>query len=106
MEAPSGFEPEMEVLQIGPESLSCSLALLAGRPYFSVLPGNWALLFPRCSRIRKVSLGSSDLGHTLSTTWDPQIGELRRHSLAVCGRTHVPVDVRKTAVDADEECPP
>jgi hypothetical protein len=42
-ESKGGFEPEM----IGPESLSCCLALLAGRPYSPVLTGMWALLFPK-----------------------------------------------------------
>ena len=45
------------------------------------------------------------LAMPLSTTRHPELGELRRDGLAVCGGAHVPVDIRDPAVYTDEERP-
>jgi hypothetical protein len=52
LEAPPGFEPGIEVLQTGPESLTCCLVLLPGRPSPLVFRGVRARLFPDCSQVR------------------------------------------------------
>jgi hypothetical protein len=51
LEAPPGFDPGMEVLQTAPETLTCSLVLLADRPDYLVLPGVWVVLFQTCSQV-------------------------------------------------------
>jgi hypothetical protein len=46
------WSPGIEVLQTGPERLTCCLVLLPGRPLPLVFPGVRALLFPDCSQVR------------------------------------------------------
>lgn len=77
MKAPSGFEPEMEVLQTGPGLLTCCLVLLSGRPYSPVLPGVFRPILvvgrddtlPSLSQIPVIPLS----GQTRGLSWEVRL---------------------------------
>jgi hypothetical protein len=74
MEAPPGFEPGMEVLQISVDFLSCWFVSLSGLWYSLVLGDVWALMARSLARSSQLFLTadarcSSEVRPRLILTW-------------------------------------
>jgi hypothetical protein len=90
MEAPPGFEPGMEVLQISLGFRSCRFVLPSGRCRMPMFDGVWAVMVSNLSRLSsriRLTLCTSDGVHPLSNT----TGRMRSNTLvaAACNQRYL-----------------